>query len=323
MSKLLSILIPAYNCEDTLQRCLDSIITQPAFSDEIDILVLNDGSKDKTEQVILQYQNRCPQIRLISRPNKGIGPTRNELIDNTIADYFWFIDADDYINDNVLEEILDTLNHYRPDMIMFGYQILSRGRITKDYRYYGIHQNGIELTAQGNYNNSLWTRVYKLSVINQAGIRFQPYIMAEDFDFIFRLIPLLGKCICIERIVYNYVMTPHSATQETSYEHRAKVAEDSLLCLLSCTEVFAQSDLNTTNVLKLPYNFALIGFLYSIFNKNFSWSYKQGVISKLRNANVIPIIPLPKHKRRRIFTMIMNNVFLRMAYLLYSQFFIK
>ncbi len=312
MDKLLSILIPVYNCEKTIARCFDSIVEQKGFNEHVDLLVINDGSTDKTESIIKQYMVKYDQIRLISRGNKGIGPTRNELLDNAIGQYFWFIDGDDYIEDDSLLNIQEKLKRGDIDMMIMGYRIIDeKGHETGCYMYSGEYDSGIDLTAKGFFNNSLWTRIYRLKKINHLGVRFNSFVMAEDFDFIFRLIPSTEKVFCIEDVIYNYVMTPHSATKEDSFSHRQKVAEDSLSCILNYGLYFNGFDKKTVNILKQPFNANLIAFLYSIATYSFPWEYKKSIIKKLNAVGFIPIKPLPTNKRRRLFSVMMNIPLLR------------
>lgn len=320
MDKLLSILIPVYNCEKTIARCLDSIVGQSGFNDRLDVLIVNDGSNDGTERIVRRYMAKYEQIRLISRDNRGIGPTRNELLDNAAGEYFWFIDGDDYIEKGALSLIPEKLNACSVDMVLLGYRIVDeKGRETHRYTYSGDFESGIDLTAKGFFNNSLWTRIYRLKMINRVGVRFRHYVMAEDFDFIFRLIPETGKVVCLEEIVYDYVMTPHSATKEKSFSHRQKVAEDSLACIMGYDSFFSKFGKREAEVLKHPFNANLIAFLYSIANYCFSWEYKKKVIRALRDSGFIPISPLPKNRRRKIFSVIMNVMPLRYLYFLINH----
>ena len=118
---LLSILIPAYNASKFLGRCLDSIVSQDQFSDNVEIVVIDDGSKDRTLEVIKNYSAKCDSVHYKTRENRGIGPTRNELIEMARGRYFWFVDADDYVSADSLQVLVPLLQSSRYDMIMFAF----------------------------------------------------------------------------------------------------------------------------------------------------------------------------------------------------------
>ncbi len=104
----LSIIIPAYNMEDYLSKCLDSVI-YPELRD-YEIIVVNDGSTDHTASIASDYVRRLPSlIRLISTPNGGLGHARNVGLDNASGDYLLFLDSDDSLSPGALPEIMDTL----------------------------------------------------------------------------------------------------------------------------------------------------------------------------------------------------------------------
>ena len=226
----LSILIPVYNAENYIERCLNSIIKQNAFDNNVEIVIINDGSKDNSLEIINRYITKYNNIHVISRENQGIGPTRNELLDNTHGKYFWFVDADDYISEDALSKIIPLLKNDCYDMLLLSYYWGSDEK-GKNVVYSGEYNSGLDLTDKDIHNNSLWTRVYRTSLINDKKIRFNKLQMGEDFDFIFRIIPHLGKIKCIKDILYYYIINPNSAIQNPDLNKRIKSSEDSLICL--------------------------------------------------------------------------------------------
>ena len=305
MSKLLSILIPVYNGEKYINRCLDSIILQDDFNEEVEIIVINDGSRDNSLNILKKYAGKYDNIRLISRENKGIGATRNELLDNACGKFFWFIDVDDFISNDSLTCIIPLLRNGEYDMLMMGYYwgTETSGRIIPCI---GDFSSGLDMTAHDVYNNSLWTRVYRTSIIREHDIRFNSYQMGEDFDVIFKLIPYIGKCKCINQPLYNYIANPHSAVSESSKKHIYRSSDDSLLCMEDNFTWLRQFDTDVQKVLKKSLIFFLMGYLFSIYVGPFTLRYKLEVMTKLEAMGAFPIHPLPGNKRHRIFSRIVN-----------------
>lgn len=302
---LLSFLIPAYNAGQFIGKCLTSIINQESFMSLAEIVIIDDGSSDETLNIIRQYANKYSQIRYTARENRGIGPTRNELIEMARGRYFWFVDADDYVSDNSLQVLVPLLQTDLYDMIMFGFNWKSADGV-RTVTCSGEYSSGLDMADHDVYNNSLWTRVYRKSVIDDHQVRFNRLQMGEDFDFIFRLIPYLGRCKCLEQPLYNYVVSAGSAITATDMKHKVKSSDDSLRCIESCFQWIQQWGKPQQRILRKPLNFFLMGYLYSIFVVPFSYKYKKQVMDRLSDCGAFPIYPLPVNKRHKMFSRIMN-----------------
>lgn len=318
---LLSFLIPVYNAGAYLVRCLDSIVGQEAFG-ETEIVIVDDGSKDKSLDIIKQYAAKHDNLRWASRENHGIGYTRNELIDMATGRYLWFVDADDFISADALQTVMPLLRDDRHDMLMFAFNwVLPDGTDVKHCA--GEYASGIDMTAAGMYNNSLWTRVYRRSVITDNGIRFQNLQMGEDFDVIFRIIPHLGRCLCIDKPLYNYVVSPNSAITNSDMAHRLRASEDSMTCLEGNFAYLRQWPAEAQEHLRKPLVFFLMGFLYALYLVPFPLSYKFGVMRRLSRIGAFPISPLPTNPRHRRFSQIINKPLLRTLSVVADVVFLK
>lgn len=99
-----SVIVPAYNSEDTIRRCLDSILKQTYKN--IEIIVINDGSTDSTEAICREYAAECDKVYLYNQKNQGVSAARNSGIDKATGRYLQFVDADDYIEENMTERLV-------------------------------------------------------------------------------------------------------------------------------------------------------------------------------------------------------------------------
>ena len=100
----ISIIIPVYNAEKTIKKCLNSILDQ-SYTD-YEIILVNDGSKDKSEEIILEYKKSNSKIRYIPKKNSGVADSRNVGIQNATGDYIIFVDSDDYVKSTIFTDIL-------------------------------------------------------------------------------------------------------------------------------------------------------------------------------------------------------------------------
>jgi len=297
---LLSILIPVYNAERYLVRCLDSIVKQHFFSDSVEIITVNDGSTDSSLSILNKYAEEYHNIQVISQENKGIGFTRNVLLRHTSGKYFWFIDADDYISKESLEQIVNLLVRGKYDMLLLSYY-WGTEKEGQYITYSGEYSSGYDITKNGIYNNSVWTRVYKTDIIKQDNLYFELFQMGEDFDFIFKTTPHVGLIKCIELPLYNYIVNPNSAITEPSMNHKERSSEHSLLCMQQNYMSLTIYSSKEQTVLRIALNGFLFGYLYSIYVVPFSLRYKMKSLKRLKEMGAIPISPLPMMKKRRWF----------------------
>ena len=125
MKDKISIIIPAYNVEEYLEKCLESIISQNF--DKVEIIIVDDGSTDKSLQIAKEYQKKYPEkTRVISQENKGQGGARNTGI------YLLFVDSDDTIKSGMLETLYTEMEKSNADIVLFGFEYVDeKGKVIR------------------------------------------------------------------------------------------------------------------------------------------------------------------------------------------------
>lgn len=116
----ISIVVPIYNAEKYLERCIQSILVQ-TYSD-FEVLLINDGSKDNSIKICQQYEKKDNRIKVIDKKNEGVSQTRNQGIKIARGKYIQFIDSDDFIEPNMLEEMLEKAEKEEVDVCICGFQ---------------------------------------------------------------------------------------------------------------------------------------------------------------------------------------------------------
>lgn len=114
-----SIIVPVYNAEKTLCKCLDSLVGQ-TYRD-IEILLINDGSSDNSQKICESYANRFSEVLLINQNNSGPATARNTGINRARGKYLSFVDADDYVESNMIEEMISVAEDNHAEMVICGY----------------------------------------------------------------------------------------------------------------------------------------------------------------------------------------------------------
>lgn len=209
MTKL-SVIIPCYNVEKYLRPCLDSVINQTLT--DIEIICVNDGSTDKTLQIIEEYSRKDSRIKVISQENKGLSGARNTGLKHVTSEYCYFLDSDDYIEPNLLKNAYDVLQNTDVDYYCFGSEILTEGsnNIVQTteliYKYLKIKFNGVQkaLFDVGlNQNIHVWNKVFRTSIIKKHNIRFIEGLLYEDIFFTWYYF-FLSKRIYFDPHIYHH-----------------------------------------------------------------------------------------------------------------------
>ncbi|MFY1045123.1 glycosyltransferase family 2 protein [Chryseobacterium sp. GP-SGM7] len=126
-----SVIVPVYNVENYLAKCLDSLVNQTLQN--IEIIIVNDGSKDGSEQIIQQYSEKYPsKIKAFNKENGGLSEARNFGIERTTGDYFGFVDSDDYVSETMFEEMLRLAEKHDAEMVICNIQKVDEyGNVTQ------------------------------------------------------------------------------------------------------------------------------------------------------------------------------------------------
>lgn len=202
-----SVIIPIYNAEKTLARCLDSILRQP-FSD-YELLLINDGSGDGSGEISAAYARRYPQIRYFPKENGGVSSARNLGLEQAKGEYILFVDSDDYVSADYFASLSSALKNDTADLLMYGYS--NFGGVSTEWdtgEFYEDSEIGIaervSSTVQQYLFSSLWSKVFKKQIIEQYNMRFgNDLAIGEDQAFIFTYAMHIRSIGSIEDHLYN------------------------------------------------------------------------------------------------------------------------
>jgi len=157
----LSIIIPVYNVEEYIDRCLQNIFKQGISTNDYEVILVNDGSTDKSVEIANKHKKARPNIHIIHQENSGPGVARNTGIDNAKGDYIYFLDADDYLIENSLAMLLDCAEKEQLDLL--GFETL-RTHTFKPNTHNTFPKNisldfvglGTSYVAKYNHRNECW-----------------------------------------------------------------------------------------------------------------------------------------------------------------------
>lgn len=218
---LISVIIPVYNVEKYLHRCLDSVIAQTYQN--LEIICVDDGSVDESGKICDQYAVRDARIKVIHQENQGLSAARNRGLDAAEGEYIAFVDSDDYILEDMYKKMLDKLLNYNVDLCVCqwqyefsdGRQVVKRKNI--DPTIYG-RKASLEFARflyMGNYENGVvvaaWNKLYRRALLDK--IRFEGRIH-EDEAFCGRIMAKNISVYVMEEQFYVYAQNGDSLTNK-------------------------------------------------------------------------------------------------------------
>ena len=213
---LISIIIPAYNIDAYISRCLDSILNQSYKN--LEIIVVNDGSTDKTGEILDEYKERDSRIRIIHKGNTGVSDTRNTGIDVALGEYIGFVDGDDTIHPDMYHVLMDNALKYHADISHCGYQMVFLDR--KD-DYHGTGKLMVQDNYQGVYDlleaslvePGLWNKLYRRDLIGKYRLDKNVRIN-EDLLFNYEMFKRAKCSVFEDKMLYYYMVRPASASTQ-------------------------------------------------------------------------------------------------------------
>lgn len=207
MAKI-SIIIPIYNTEKYIPKCLNSIINQ-TFKD-IEIICINDGSDDNSLRLIKDFATKDGRIKIINQDNKGVSIARNKGIEHSSGTYLLFVDPDDWLDIDACQKIVNKIDITNSDLIFFNHYVESNFITRKINLFNSEQHNNYFLT-----NGPMWTCCYKKQYIQENKILFPPGICISE-DQIFKTLALLHNpsIEILEDALYHYLFSrKNSATK--------------------------------------------------------------------------------------------------------------
>lgn len=234
MATTVSFIIPAYNIETYLPRCIESILVQD-YTD-YEIILIDDGSDDKTGLICEEYSTSYPFIKAIHQENKGLSAARNKGIDMAIGKWFWFVDGDDYLENEILRHLIKLTESEDYDMIVTRYDISSDEKDNKNKMFEHFHNKLtfkdmlIELYAPKNnkYPGYVWNKIFRSSIIKNKHIRFNEKISYnEDRLFIVNYLCASRKDVTFTPLIcYHYCLRKDSLMGSSKKNYNRRYATD-------------------------------------------------------------------------------------------------
>lgn len=206
----ISIIVPIYNAEKYLNKCIDSLINQT--KKELEFILVNDGSTDKTESIIKEYHDK--RIKCFKNKNQGIGKTRNFGISKSSGKYIMFLDSDDYLRKDACETLYQKALNEGSDLVICDfYKVYDSGRI-EEVNLPSFEQTTLKKRPAliNEINLAPWNKLYKRELITKNNLKFVENLKYEDAPFVIEAFICAKKIVKVDELLNYYVIHGNSET---------------------------------------------------------------------------------------------------------------
>lgn len=237
---MISVIIPSFNGENFIGRCIESVLGQ-TYRD-LEVIVVDDGSTDDTARICKQVASADSRVRLVSQKNQGLSGARNAGIDRASGEYLFFLDCDDYLEQDVLEVLLGALESTGADMAVGGVtqenmdgsvsKLCVESRLVDEYGFWSGY-DGMRKVAHLEFVVS-WGKLMRRSIFSNE--RFDLGKVYEDSTILHRLVRLCDRIVFVETTGYHYVRHGASITHNPTHSTYLDLTEG----LIARAEYFSQ-----------------------------------------------------------------------------------
>lgn len=233
----LSIIVPIYNVEPYLGRCLDSLLMQDLSPEEYEIILVDDGSKDGSGTIADEYAAGHKNIRVVHQANSGLSEARNTGISLATGKYVMFVDSDDYLEPNVIKGIVDKMDADYLDVLRFNYQnvdeqynVFEPNKVSKPFTDYRDEICDGQTFLSERLGGGCYACQFALAR-ELLRISFMRGRYFEDTLWTPRMLMQAKRVTSVNTIVYNYLLRKGSITQSIDIDKQRKVLEDKLFLI--------------------------------------------------------------------------------------------
>ena len=199
-----SLIIPVYNVENYIEKCLNSVVNQTLK--DMEVIIVNDGSKDLSKQKIEKYLEKYPWIKYLEKENGGLSDARNYGLHYATGKYIAFLDSDDYVENTMYEEMYNLAERENADMVECDFIWEYPNKIRKDVGV--IYNSKKEMIEKARV--VAWNKLIKREVLKRTQIEFPVGLRYEDVEFFYKLVPYLNKVSFVKKCFIHYIQRENS-----------------------------------------------------------------------------------------------------------------
>ena len=334
---LISVVLPIYNVEKYLRRCLDSIVNQTYKN--LEILLVNDGSTDNCLKICEEYAKSDNRIKVINKKNAGLGMARNTGIDNARGEYICFFDSNDYIELDTIEKAYQIIVSENVEIVCFGFnKVNTKGKIVEkniprmgknvfknseiilDFLPNLISENP-KTGKSSNLNMSAWAAVYSMKLIKENNWKFvsEREIISEDVYSLLNLYRNVKKVAILEEALYYYCENNTSLTKVYRKDRYERIEYCYKRCAELCKKIGYPVEIESRII--YPYIGNTIAALKQIVGSNNNFEEKINELKKIIYSNTLQqVLRIAKNNKvnmsKKILFFCIRKKMIKLMYLL-------
>lgn len=216
-----SVIIPVYNVEEYIRKCLDSLVNQTLK--DIEIIVVNDGSPDNSQDIIDEYVEKYPKkIKSFIKENGGQGSARNFGLEHATGEYIGYVDSDDYVDISMYEKLYTNAKKNKSDISICGTYVVAGEKLIEELEpmFFSDKKKNAFFGKK-----AVWNKIYKKELIIDNKLEFRSKIWYEDFDFSFKALSAANKVSYINEPLYYYLIRPGSTMNNSNIHRNLEIIE--------------------------------------------------------------------------------------------------
>ncbi len=314
----LSIVVNMYNTALYMPKCLDSLLNQDIPSSDYEIILVNDGSTDNSLELAEEYLTKSkdfenwPLFKIVNQENKGLAAARNAGIDVAEGKFLCFVDPDDYIEKNSLNELLSRMEDKNLDILRFNYQ-----KVDEDYN------NIQDFLSEANFNYSegvisgkeflvnrlgiacyVWAYIYRLDLIRRNNIRFIETCYFDDTPWLPRVLVKAERVECVPVRHQFYLQRQGSMVRTKSIESIKRKVEGQIKLISLLKDQMNGLDSFVLKWYKKMLSHTVLSLLTSVAVS--LYSDKKEYIDKIKELNILPLSANGLEKNKRVKCSLIN-----------------
>ena len=235
---IVSVIIPSYNAADYIAQTLESVLAQTLT--DIEVIVVDDGSTDNTRNIVADFANKDPRLMLVEQANQFAGVARNNGMSKARGKYLYFLDADDYVESNALEELVNAIEQHGADIAIAkseGFDNTTGDTWTIDGALNGVDFD--RPIAHAEYCDRLfqsfigwpWDKLFRKEFIDKTALTFQPLRTTNDALFVFCSLALADTIVCLDSVLFH-----HRTNNKNSLEGSRSKSWNNAICAINVIE---------------------------------------------------------------------------------------
>ena len=218
----ISIIVPVYNVEKYLEKCISSLLNQTLM--DIEIICVNDGSIDKSGEILDKLKMKDSRLVVFHKDNEGLSVARNLGVSLAKGEYIGFVDSDDWVDLDYFEKLYNAAKNHNCDVACAGFKRCKKFRSSvrkcfKSEKVYTDINEKVEVDCLPDHNY-VWNKIYNREEWLKHGIEFEKGRYFEDLALTVKILYLMGKMVTVPDTYYNYRITPNSIVATVSPKHK-------------------------------------------------------------------------------------------------------